>query len=63
MTQTKASSLSVNQPVISVEAAHKALAATVAHAEQLGITINVAITDSAGVLAGFLRMPTLESQS
>ena len=57
MTQTKASSLSVNQPVISVEAAHKALAATVAHAEQLGITINVAITDSAGVLAGFLRMP------
>ena len=57
MTQTKASSLSVNQPVISAEAAHKALAATVAHAEQLGITINVAITDSAGVLAGFLRMP------
>jgi uncharacterized protein GlcG (DUF336 family) len=57
MTQTKALSHSVNQPVISAEAAHRALAATVAHAEQLGITINVAITDSAGVLAGFLRMP------
>ena len=57
MTQTKASPLSVNQPVISAEAVHKALAATVAHAEHLGITINVALTDSAGVLAGFLRMP------
>lgn len=54
---THASSISVNQPVISAEAASKALAAAVAHAEQLGITINVAITDSAGVLAGFLRMP------
>ncbi len=50
-------SVSVNQPVISAEAAHKALEATVAHARELGIAINVAITDSAGVLAGFLRMP------
>ena len=54
---TSLSSVSVNQPVITAEAAHKALEATVAHANTLGIQINVAITDSAGVLAGFLRMP------
>ena len=53
----KLSSVSVNQPVISAEAAQKALEATVAHAKELGIDINVAITDRAGVLAGFLRMP------
>lgn len=51
------SSVSVNQPVISAEAAHQALEAAVAHAKELGIQINVAITDRAGVLAGFLRMP------
>lgn len=56
MTQTL-SSVSVNQPIITDEAAHKALEATVAHAKQLGIQINVAITDRAGVLVGFLRMP------
>jgi len=50
-------SQSVNTAVISVEAASKALAATVSHAKQLGIAINVAITDSSGTLAGFLRMP------
>ena len=49
--------LSVSQAVISSEAASIALQATVAHAHSLGIAINVAITDSAGVLAGFLRMP------
>jgi uncharacterized protein GlcG (DUF336 family) len=49
--------VSVNQPVITAEATHHALAATVAHANALGIQINVAITDRAGVLAGFLRMP------
>jgi len=53
----KLSSVSANQPVISAEAAHKALAAAIAHAKELGIDINVAITDRAGVLAGFLRMP------
>ncbi len=51
------STVSVNQPVISAEAAHQALDAAVAHAKSLGIQINVAITDRAGVLAGFLRMP------
>ena len=50
-------SVSVNQPVISAEATHQALQAAVAHARELGIAINVAITDSGGVLAGFLRMP------
>ena len=57
MSGIPSSSVSVNQPVITAEAAHKALEATVAHANTLGIQINVAITDSAGVLAGFLRMP------
>lgn len=50
-------SQSVNTAVISVEAASQALAATVSHARQMGIAINVAITDSNGTLAGFLRMP------
>lgn len=50
-------SQSTSTAVISVEAASKALAATVSHARQMGISINVAITDSSGTLAGFLRMP------
>lgn len=50
-------SQSVNTAVISAEAAGQALAATVSHARQLGIVINVAITDNSGTLAGFLRMP------
>jgi uncharacterized protein GlcG (DUF336 family) len=48
---------SVNTAVISAEAASQALAATVSHAKQMGIAINVAIADSSGTLAGFLRMP------
>jgi uncharacterized protein GlcG (DUF336 family) len=56
MTQ-QLSSVSVNQPIITAEAAHKALEATIAHANKLGIQINVAITDRAGILVGFLRMP------
>lgn len=48
---------SVSCAVISSDAASIALQAAVAHAKSLGIAINVAITDSAGVLAGFLRMP------
>lgn len=50
-------SQSVSTAVISVEAASQALAATISHARQMGIAINVAITDSSGTLAGFLRMP------
>ena len=48
---------SVPQAVISAEASAIALQAAVAHAEGLGIAINVAICDSGGTLAGFLRMP------
>ncbi len=48
---------SVPQAVISAEAAAIALQATVDHAKSIGIAINVAICDSGGNLAGFLRMP------
>ena len=48
---------SINTAVISSEAASTTLKATIEHAQKLGIAINVAITDSSGVLAGFLRMP------
>ncbi len=48
---------SVQQACISSEAAHAAVAAAVKEAERLGIRINVAVTDPAGVLMAFLRMP------
>ena len=48
---------STSTAVISAEAASIALKATVEHAQKIGISFNVAITDSSGVLAGFLRMP------
>jgi uncharacterized protein GlcG (DUF336 family) len=43
--------------VITASAASLACQAAVAHAEALGIRINVAVTDASGVLAAFLRMP------
>ena len=43
--------------VVTADAAAAATQAAVAHAETLGIRINVAVTDAAGVLAAFLRMP------
>ena len=49
--------MSTAQRVIAPAAAAAAVQAAVAHAERLGIRINVAVTDSAGVLAAFLRMP------
>lgn len=49
--------VSVNQPVISWQAAQQATLAAVEKAEELGIAINVAVTDSGGNLAAFLRMP------
>ncbi len=49
--------VSVTQSVVSADAAHAAVRAAVARAEELGIRINVAVTDAAGVLAAFLRMP------
>jgi uncharacterized protein GlcG (DUF336 family) len=48
---------SVEQRVITAAAAAAALRAAVAHAEALGIRVNVAVTDASGLLAGFLRMP------
>jgi uncharacterized protein GlcG (DUF336 family) len=52
----KAASSSVMH-VITSEAATAAVQAAVAHAEALGIRINVAVTDASGVLMAFLRMP------
>lgn len=48
---------SIEQRTITAEAAHAAVAAAVARAGELGIRINAAVTDGAGVLAAFLRMP------
>ncbi len=48
---------SIEQRVITAEAAHAAVAAAVARAGELGIRINAAVTDASGVLAAFLRMP------
>lgn len=48
---------SVGQRVITAQAAAAALQAAVAHAQSLGIRVNVAIAEPSGVLAGFLRMP------
>jgi uncharacterized protein GlcG (DUF336 family) len=47
----------VQQFVITFQAAHLALGAAARAAETLGIKVNIAIVDSSGVLAGFLRMP------
>lgn len=48
---------SVEQRAIGAEAASAAALAAVARAGELGIRINVAVTDASGVLAAFLRMP------
>jgi uncharacterized protein GlcG (DUF336 family) len=48
---------SVAQRVISADAAAAAVAAAVAHAGALGVRINAAVTDGAGTLMAFLRMP------
>jgi uncharacterized protein GlcG (DUF336 family) len=49
--------VSVIQHCIHWQAAHIALLAAVQKAEELNIAINVAVVDSGGNLAGFLRMP------
>ena len=51
------SSHSIPSAVITAQAASTACQAAIAHAETLGIRINVAVTDSSGTLAAFLRMP------
>ena len=50
-------SASVAQRCITAEAAAAAVAAAVAHAGTLGVRINAAVTDGAGTLTAFLRMP------
>jgi uncharacterized protein GlcG (DUF336 family) len=47
----------VSQKSISCEAAAKIAQGAIQKAEELGIKINVAVTDSSGVLMAFLRMP------
>ncbi len=48
---------SVAQRVIDALPANEAVRAAVAHAASLGVRINVAVVDSGGNLAAFLRMP------
>lgn len=54
---TSSSPVFVREAVITHAAALRALAAAAAHAEQLGVRVNIAVVDSAGRLAGFVRMP------
>lgn len=48
---------SIEQRTITAEAANTAVVAAVAKASELGLRINVGVTDASGVLAAFLRMP------
>jgi uncharacterized protein GlcG (DUF336 family) len=48
---------SASQAVVHWEAAHAAVRAAVAWAEEAGIAVNVAVVDAGGNLAAFLRMP------
>lgn len=47
----------VSQKIVSCESAAKIAEGAVEKANELGIKINVAVTDSSGVLMAFLRMP------
>lgn len=49
--------ISVTQKLIDWDAAATAVRAAVAYAEQIGVSINVAVVDRAGILSAFLRMP------
>ena len=55
--------VAVTQQVISAAAVSVALEAAIAHAERIGVRINVAVADCGGNLAGFLRMPGAFLQS
>ena len=55
--------VAVTQQVISAAAVSVALKPAIAHAERIGVRINVAVADSGGNLAGFLRMPGAFLQS
>jgi uncharacterized protein GlcG (DUF336 family) len=52
-----ATALSQLQRVIDAPAALRAVAAAVHAAAELGVQVNVAVVDAAGVLAAFARMP------
>ena len=54
---TSKPNVSVPQAVIHHDAALRVIKAAVAKAESLGIRVCVAVVDSAGTLAGFVRMP------
>ena len=47
----------ISQKMVSCESAAKIAQGAVEKANELGIKINVAVTDSSGVLMAFLRMP------
>ena len=47
----------ISQKIVSCESAAKIAQGAVEKANELGIKINVAVTDSSGVLMAFLRMP------
>lgn len=51
------SALSVAQPVIQASAALRAVEAALQHATSMGVRVNIAVTDAAGTLAAFVRMP------
>ena len=55
--------LEVPTTTLSWEAGHTAIAAAVAHAQHLGVRINVAVCDASGLLVAFLRMPLSFPQS
>ncbi|TVT48161.1 MAG: heme-binding protein [Denitromonas halophila] len=63
MASVQRESVVVTQAVIGCDAAAQAASAAVAHARQLGLRINVAVADSGGNLAAFLRMPGAFVQS
>ncbi|KAB2893081.1 MAG: hypothetical protein F9K35_17220, partial [Burkholderiaceae bacterium] len=56
MPRTPTAALGVAQPVIDAPAALRAVEAAVRHATALGVRVNVAVVDAAGVPAAFVRM-------
>jgi len=55
--------IAVTQSTVSWRAGQAAAEAAVRHAESLGVRINVGVTDAAGNLVAFLRMPGAFPQS
>lgn len=57
MGKTNIPNTSIEKRTISATAAHAAVAGAVAHAEAIGVKVNVAVVDEGGTLVAFLRMP------